>query len=433
MNANNWAVTLPGYLLQAVMSDSDTRVKQYPQVRATDGQKASLRLGDRYPYATGSFQPGVGAVGVSPLVSTQFQFADVGVNVDVTPRIHSADEVSLQVELEISAIKDRIDVGGLSQPVIGQRKVSHIVRVREGEVTVIGGLMQSTESATRAGVPGLMDIPGIGKWFTSNTKTKTTGDLLVALVPHVVRSPEITSENLRGIASGTDQTWKVNYASHYVVPAETKPAQVPGAAPPVPGAPKPGSPLVPGQTGPPAVPIPGLGQAAPSQATPQAPATPDVTPPPNPEQVPAPAAAPPPPDAPQVRLSPSAATVRMGETVTVLVTTDKVSDLFSAPMRIRYDPNVLKLEDVQGGDFFKRDGQTAVFQQTKVEDAGLVIIQNNRVPGAGGVSGSGALVQLKFKALTVGNSPIFFEELSLRDAQLRPIDVERPKITVTVQ
>ena len=135
LTAGDWSVALPGALVQALMSDRQTRIMTTPQVRATDGQKATLRLGDRYPYATGSFQPGIGGAGINPLVQTQFQFAEVGINVDVTPRIHGGDEVSLQVEFEISNIRERIDVGGLQQPVIGQRKVSHIIRVKEGEVT----------------------------------------------------------------------------------------------------------------------------------------------------------------------------------------------------------------------------------------------------------------------------------------------------------
>src|SRR5688572_28272972 len=95
IGTQDFAITLPGALLQALMSDRGTRVMQSPQVRATDSVKSSLKIGDRFPYATGSFQPGVGAVGVSPLVSTQFQFADVGVNVDITPKIHGYEEVSL--------------------------------------------------------------------------------------------------------------------------------------------------------------------------------------------------------------------------------------------------------------------------------------------------------------------------------------------------
>lgn len=224
LGAGDWSVVVPSFLVQALLSDRQTRVLTTPQVRAVDGQKATLRLGDRYPYATGSFLPGTGAVGVSPFVSTQFQFAEVGINVDLTPRIHG-EEISLQVEFEISNIRERIDVGGLSQPVIGQRKVTHIIRAREGEVTLIGGLMQANVSRTRSGVPGLMNIPLLGRLFSSENIENANSDLLVALIPRVVRSPEITAESLRAVASGADTIYRVSFASDS--DEEEKPAPEP--------------------------------------------------------------------------------------------------------------------------------------------------------------------------------------------------------------
>ena len=94
------------------MADSDTKVMQSPQVRASDGQKVTLKIGEKYPYATGSFQPGVGTVGVSPLVSTQFQFVDTGVNVELTPHVHGTDEVTLHVSVDISNVATTVNLGG---------------------------------------------------------------------------------------------------------------------------------------------------------------------------------------------------------------------------------------------------------------------------------------------------------------------------------
>ena len=159
LTAGDFSLALPGAILSAVMTDSNTKVKQSPQLRAADGQKATLRIGDRVPTASGSFQPGVGTIGVSPLVNTQFQFIDVGVNVDMVPRVHGGGEISLHVELEISTVRDHVDIGGISQPVIGQRKVSHDVRIKEGEVNIIGGLMQEQDSKNLSGIPFLSSIP----------------------------------------------------------------------------------------------------------------------------------------------------------------------------------------------------------------------------------------------------------------------------------
>src|SRR5579864_2959509 len=99
LNATNFQVTIPAANLSLVMGASDTKLIQNPQIRALDGQKASLKIGDRVPVATGSFQPGIGGVGINPLVNTQFQYLDVGVNIDITPRVHANGEVTLKMTM----------------------------------------------------------------------------------------------------------------------------------------------------------------------------------------------------------------------------------------------------------------------------------------------------------------------------------------------
>lgn len=398
LGTGDWSVVVPSFLVQALLSDRQTRVLTTPQVRAVDGQKATLRLGDRYPYATGSFLPGTGAVGVSPFVSTQFQFAEVGINVDLTPRIHG-DEISLQVEFEISNIRERIDVGGLSQPVIGQRKVTHIIRAREGEVTLIGGLMQANVSRTRSGVPGLMNIPLLGRLFSSENIENANSDLLVALIPRVVRSPEITAESLRAVASGADTIYRVSFASDR--DEEDKPAPEPPRAAPAPGAPA----------------LPAPAEPKPAGAAPEPPA-----------EAPKPAA----PAAVTLSLQPSTREPALNSTFTVRLMIDNVSELFGAPMRIRYDQQTLRLLDVQRGPFLAGDGAQVAFSDTRDEAGGLIIINMNRVPGSGGISGSGVLLELRFQAIARGPASVRVEDISLRDARLEPIGAAPPAVSVQV-
>ena len=227
ISSNDFSLTLPGALFNAVMGDRATRVLQAPQVRAIENQKASLRIGDKIPYATGSFQPGVGSVGVSPLVSTQFNFAEVGVNVDITPKVHGSDEVSLHVELELSTVRERVEIGGIQQPVIGQRKVVHDIRIREGEVTLLGGLMGTQDSKVVNGIPGLANIPILKRLFSSESLEKARSELLIALIPRIVRSTDINEVNVKGVAAGSEQSVKLTMG----------PRREP--APPPPPAPKP--------------------------------------------------------------------------------------------------------------------------------------------------------------------------------------------------
>lgn len=120
---------------------------------------------------------------MDPLVNTQFQYIEVGVVMDMVPRIHGDDEVSMHVEIEISNVVERIDIGGIRQPVIGQRKVVHDVRLREGEMNLIGGLVNTTQTRNVSGIPGLMSIPYLGRLFSSETVENSQNELVIALVP----------------------------------------------------------------------------------------------------------------------------------------------------------------------------------------------------------------------------------------------------------
>src|SRR5262249_8872173 len=134
LSSADFATTIPNALLQAVMSDARTKVLQSPQLRAVDNIKAVLKIGDRQPTATGSFEPGIGGVGVNALVNTQFTYIDVGVNVEMLTRVHDNGEVSIHVDLDVSSVTGQVNLGGITQPIIGQRKVSHDIRMKEGEV-----------------------------------------------------------------------------------------------------------------------------------------------------------------------------------------------------------------------------------------------------------------------------------------------------------
>jgi general secretion pathway protein D len=140
LNATDFTITIPQATATALFSDTSTKLLQKPQIRAVDGQKASLKIGDRVPVATGSFQPGIGGVGINPLVNTQFQYLDVGVNIDITPKVHANGEVTLKITMDISSVTGTSNIGGISQPVIGQRKIEHEVRLKEGEVNLLGGI-----------------------------------------------------------------------------------------------------------------------------------------------------------------------------------------------------------------------------------------------------------------------------------------------------
>ena len=159
LNARNFAVSIPPITAQFLMNDSKTKVIQQPQLRAVDGQKSTLKIGQRVPVATGSFQPGIGGVGINPLVNTQFNYIDVGVNVDMTPHIHQNHEVSMKILFEISSVVSFQNIGGINQPVIGQDRIEHEIRIREGEVNLIGGFMENSLTDSISGLPWISQVP----------------------------------------------------------------------------------------------------------------------------------------------------------------------------------------------------------------------------------------------------------------------------------
>jgi general secretion pathway protein D len=207
LNASNFIVSIPGSAtFTALMSDSHTRVLQRPEIRALDSEKATLKIGDRVPIATGSFQGGL-----SNLVNTQFQYLDVGVNVDITPYVHSDHDITLKMTLEVSSVTGFQNIGGISQPTIGQRRIDHEVRLRDGEINLIGGILQDTESTSLAGYPWLTKIPILKYLFGQETKDRREDEIVFAIIPHIVRANEPTDDNLRMVDLGRGNT--VTYRS----------------------------------------------------------------------------------------------------------------------------------------------------------------------------------------------------------------------------
>ena len=430
LSSNDYSLTLPGAMLEALMSDRGTRVLQSPQVRTVDGQKASLKIGDRVPYSTGGFQPAFGQVGTGfNSLYSSFQFLDVGVNVDITPKVHSGEEVSLHIELDISNVRDRIDIGGISQPVVGQRKVVHDIRLREGEVSLLGGLIQQQETKAISGVPGLASIPLLRRLFTSESIEKNESEMLIAIVPHVVRTPDFDESSYKGIASGSERVIRLNYAPRRAEePAAPKPP-APAPAAIVPGAPVVAEPA-------PAKPEPAPPAAKPEPEQPPAPAlaaakpeAPAPAPPPGVPAVPmiVPAAK------PSVAFAPATVEAQPGATVTLELQVLNVADLFDAPLRFKFDPHVLRLNEITRGGLFRGDFREVIFTRNILNDTGDATVNLGRMEGMGGVSGSGTLVTLTFQVVGKGSTTVTAPQVSLRDSRGQTILSASPQVTVQVK
>jgi len=205
LTSKDFALGIPGASVTALMSDSNTKVLQNPEIRVLDQQKATLKIGDRVPIATGSFSSGGGVSGggISPLVNTQFQYLDVGVNIDITPQIHSNREVTLKLVLEVSSVTGEVNIGGITQPQIGQRRIELEMRLEDGEINLVGGILTDSETQSISGYPWLAKIPLLKYLFGQENKDRRQTEVVFAITPHIVRAEEITDENLRLVDIGT--------------------------------------------------------------------------------------------------------------------------------------------------------------------------------------------------------------------------------------
>lgn len=211
LNATNFQVSIPGASLSYLMSDSDTKLIQNPEIRVTDNEKATLKIGDRVPIATGSFGAAAGG-SLGALVNTQFQYLDVGVNIDITPHVHSDEEVTLKMTLEVSSVSGTQNIGGISQPIIGQRRIEHETRLQDGEVNLVGGILEDTETNSLSGYPWLTKIPILKYLFGQEDKQRQENEIVFAITPHIIRAPEVNDENLRLVDLGRGSTVTVGHS-----------------------------------------------------------------------------------------------------------------------------------------------------------------------------------------------------------------------------
>jgi general secretion pathway protein D len=383
----DWSLSLPGATATALITDSATKIIQNPEIRALDGQSAKLRVGDRVPIATGSFQAGLGgtttgaATGfINPLVNTQFQYQEVGVNIDITPRIHGSREVSMKVSIEVSSVTSRVNIGGIDQPVISQRKIEHDVRLREGEVNVLGGLVEHSQTKSIGGWPGLSKIPFLRYFFSSENVEQVENEVLIVLTPRIVRLPEITAANLRSISAGTEQNPQVRRQEE-IAPKPPTPQPPPQAAPPL------------------TTPLTGVEATKPAR----------------------------------LRFEPATLSLKPGETSTVALLVEDIKDLFSIPLLLQYDPKVISVEEVRHGGFLSGGTQEIAIVQQIMKEKGQAIVSATRQPNTPGIGGSGTLVGIVVKAVAPGSSKLQVVQVNAKDSAQQPIPLVSSEATVQVK
>ena len=438
LNSSDFAVTVGAATVNLLLTDNNTKILQNPRVRAADQQKATLKIGSRIPIATGSYQTGAATALVSSLVNTQFQYQDVGVNIEVTPTVHIDRDVTLKVKIEVTAQSGSVTISGVTEPIISQRVAEQTIRLREGEANILGGIQEQQIQENWSGIPGLSSIPLLRYLFGAKDHTIQNDEIVFLLVPHVVRSQELTPVNLRTIDTGPGMSIELRHVSSNGAVGAGGAAVLPAL-----GAP-------PAATLPPTVapiPVPSAAAAAPAalaqmQAAAQSSGS-AATAAQNTQQTqaqqtfgqekptqPAPLPMTPPAQRTNIMLN-SPGPVINGTTFQVPVVLTGGTDVSSVPLQIQYDPSKLSLVNVGDGDLLNRDGRIVALAH-RDDGPGTITLNASRPQGAPGISGAGVVCVLSFQAKAPGDSTISVTKAGAMNSAQKPIPVQGSQTTISV-
>jgi general secretion pathway protein D len=491
LNQSNWVLSIPNFVYNFIKQNSETRLLAKPQLRITEGQKANLVIGDKVPIPLTTFNTS-NTIGGSIVPITSFQYQDVGIKIEVEPRVHHNQEVTLKIKVEVSNLDPPITSNGQSQIAIGTRQFDSVIRLQDGETNFLAGLIRDDDSRTDQGIPGLSDLPVIGRLFSDKAHMSQHTDVVLTLTPHIIRNAEITEEDLLPIWVGTEANVSFRGPSPRVesetegpfdsgegtqeeiqdairrrlqrLPRglQNEPDEAGGGAgdngqvqPPAPQPPPP----------PPGVNL--TPATAPSNIfQPTVPATPTPAPPPPPSEGPpsaqgnqselpraaapaAHAAAPPAAAGAQfasyrrqddaadqsaaVRmwLQPRQLRVQPGDLFEVAVQVSADRSISHLPFTLSFDPALLAVAQVAAGEFLGDAGRAEILAD--FSQPGSVVVGASRLGDQPGVTGAGTLVRVTFRALTAGSAVVGIANPEALDSSLRqvlPISVQPAHIAV---
>ena len=444
LNQNNWVLSVPGFLFDFVKRATDAQTLAKPQVRITEGEEASFSIGDRVPIPVTSFNT-ANTAGSNIVPITSYQYQNVGIEVDITPRVHHNEEVSLELSIEVSNISGQIE----SQPIIGSRNITTNIRLRDGETNFLAGLIRTSETNSQSGIPGLSEIPVLGRLFSRRSTDNARTDVVLTLTPHIIRRADIREEDLAPIWVGTESNVVYRGSSPRVDSGVDGPFDEPAAE---------GGALDELQDRLP----PGLRDAAPEGEQP--PGEEDQGPPLGVELVPPPGNPPrnaglldsrPAPGSPRVSSSPQAILpavfqeraerstggieltfapealrASVGDSVEVRLDVRSTTPLSHLPLRLRFDPSLIEVTAVRAGSFL--GGEDEISLMTDNSTPGTVVVGLSRLGERPGVAGRGRLLALEVRAMDPGTATIAVEHArpkgpaleELPSPTVQPLEIE---------
>lgn len=476
-------LSIPTAVMNFLASDSHTKVVAKPQLRGAEGTKLTMNLGDEIPVLSTVFGAAA-AGGFASVPQSSFNYRTVGIILEMTPRVTYDGEIVLDAfSVESSALGATISVAGQDVPSFSSRKVTTKLRLREGESTLLAGLLKDEQRKILTGFPGIMQTPILRSLFGQTNDQVQQSDIVMLLTPHIVRTHELTVQDLSSIYIGTQQNVGLGGPPPLIAPQPTGDGVAPnpgatgpgaaGATGPLGGTGVAGTPPAPGVTAPPGAaggvggtgfgsgvsggstaapaanppagvpPLP-TGTAPGSVAGPETGAAPAGVPPQSPDVGPArdPVSVPPAPPGAGQQAGPTAAQVFVtppgtefrvaGGPYTVPVSINNASRLSVLTLTVTFNPNVLRVRTVQDGTFMRQGGVATTFTPRIDAAAGRVDIAVTRSADQAGASGAGLLAALLFDAVGPGGSLIQVSGVA-STPEGAPVTMQFSPVTVTVR
>ncbi len=419
LNQNNWVLTVPGFLFDFVKRSTDAQTLAKPQVRITEGEESSFSIGDRVPIPVTSFNT-ANTAGSNVVPITSYQYQNVGIQVDITPRVHHNEEVSLDLDIEVSNVSGQIG----DQPIIGSRNITTSIRLRDGETNFLAGLIRTEERNVQDGIPGLSEIPVLGRLFSRRSSDNTRTDIVLTLTPHIIRRADITEQDLAPIWVGTEQNVVFRGSSPRIDSGIDGPFDEPTE----------GSDDTRQQLEE-RLP-PGLRDAAPEgsgEGEDQPPLGVELVPPPDGsfrnaglvDHPPAIVLAHLQPSAPgadadiQLSFAPQALRAKVGDSFEARLDIRARTPLSHLPLRLQYDPERIEVTAVRAGSFL--GDQSEVSLMTDNSTPGTVIVGLSRLGDRAGVAGRGRLLALEVRAVGPGQATIAIEQAKPKGPELEAL------------
>jgi type II secretory pathway component GspD/PulD (secretin) len=456
---------VPTAIVNFLESDNRTKTLAKPQLRGAEGNKLTLNLGQDIPVITTAFGA-IGGGGIATVPTSSYSYRPIGVNMEITPRVTYEGDIQLELSLENSALGTNVNVAGQSIPSFTSRKVTTHLRLREGESNLLAGLIQQNTIREVTGLPGFTRVPVLKQLFSNNNNRDEDTDIVMLITPHIVRSHELTPEDLGAIYIGTQQNVGLSGAPPLISPQTGVGGAAPAAPPtnptggnapynqPQPGMPTgqvasppgvqpvnpplpPGTSPVPGVVTPPPAAVPPI----PSAAQPGAVTNPPTGEPATPPREAAPPAAPatPPGAAPaqatpaQIIVTPPGTEFRVGGgPYSTSVSVNNASRVSVLSLSITFNPAVLKVRTINEGTFMRQGGVAAVFAPRIDAAAGRVDIAVSRTGDQMGASGIGVIAAIMFDAIAPGSSQISVSGVA-NTPEGTPVALSCSPVTVTVR